>query len=1204
LSALKVSNGSTWSFVGLAGITALGATGLANGATLTSNNYLQLAYSIGGSTTSSYLGLMPDSYSDIFSDLTIDLGAAGPTGNFGMNWMQSTSGTVRNWTSVSSSASGEYQTAVVNSGYIYTSSNYGNTWVEMTSVGTSNWYGVSVSASGQYQTAVSSSSSNVYISSNYGVTWTTSEYNNLSQSLNSVRISSSGKYQTVIGNYVYVSSNYGSSWRLTSLVDGRAISLSASGQYQTYGVYGGYIYISSDYGNTWKSTAFSAYWGIHAICVSASGQYQNAAVDNGYIYISSDYGNTWKQSSNSVILSYYATSMSASGQYQVAAGNSTTIYISSNYGNTWTQISSLPSQNWYSVSISASGQYITGVGNGGYIYVCKNSLVSNAVIQVGGYTSGSGVTGVVGSLYYDTTLSALKVSNGSTWTSVGVSGMGDILGVTGVGLTATNGATVTTGGYLQLVSAGLTSPGLVTTTGQTFAGDKYFRGSLGVSGLLGVGNYPTASGPTFGTTGSLFYDTTLSALKVSNGSTWTSVGVSGMGDILGVTGVGLTATNGATVTTGGYLQLVSAGLTSPGLVTTTGQTFAGDKYFRGSLGVSGVIGVGNYPTASGPTFGTTGSLFYDTTLSALKVSNGSTWSFVGLAGITALGATGLSNGAILTSNGYLQLAYASAAAAMGPTFGITANAGLMPGSYSDIFTSSTIDLGFAGPTGNFGTNWSDVNSSIGAQSWISIAVSGSGQYQAAVVNDGYYLSSDYGNNWTSVTPITSSTALSGVGMSTSGQYQTVCSDSSFGNACLAVSSNYGATWSTKFSGLGSAFIKVAISASGQYQYVSTASTSLYVSSDYGNTWNIYNVLTKGYGLSTSASGQYVILAAFTGIQVSSNYGVDFKTVVSFSSSYSTAVMNSSGKYQAYVLGGYQFQVSDYIYISSDYGQTWTPTASQRFWGSVVVSSSGQYLVASLNANSQLYFSSDYGKTWTPNGAPRNRWQAIAISSCGQYISAAVNSGYIYVCKNSLVSNAVIQVGGYTSGSGVTGVTGSLYYDRTFSALRITNGSTWSYVGFVGTTALGATGSLYYDITKTAGATALLVSSGSGWTSVKSFVIDHPTNSEKLLIHGCLEGPEAGVYYRGESEITNNTEVSIQLPEYVDKLATNLTVQVTPIYNGTVKTLNVSKVRDSKFTVYGDNCEFFWTVFGKRISFEVEPNKTGVIVKGDGPYKWI
>jgi hypothetical protein len=46
------------------------------------------------------------------------------------------------------------------------------------------------------------------------------------------------------------------------------------------------------------------------------------------------------------------------------------------------------------------------------------------------------------------------------------------------------------------------------------------------------------------------------------------------------------------------------------------------------------------------------------------------------------------------------------------------------------------------------------------------------------------------------------------------------------------------------------------------------------------------------------------------------------------------------------------------------------------------------------------------------------------------------------------------------------------------------------------------------------------------------------------------------------------------------------------------------VKDNKFTVYGENCEFFWTVFGKRLSFEIEPNKKDVVVKGDGPYKWI
>jgi hypothetical protein len=167
------------------------------------------------------------------------------------------------------------------------------------------------------------------------------------------------------------------------------------------------------------------------------------------------------------------------------------------------------------------------------------------------------------------------------------------------------------------VQAGLTSPGIVTTLGQTFAGDKYFYGSVGVSGIIGVGNYIGASAPLVGTTGSLYYDNTLNALQLSNGSLWQTV-------VDGVTGVGVVAAYGATVTQGGYLQLVQAGLTSPGIVTTTGQTFAGDKYFFGSVGVSGIIGVGNYTGASAPPVGTTGSLYYDTTLNALELSNGST----------------------------------------------------------------------------------------------------------------------------------------------------------------------------------------------------------------------------------------------------------------------------------------------------------------------------------------------------------------------------------------------------------------------------------------------------------------------------------------------------------------------------------------------------------------------------------------------------
>ena len=47
--------------------------------------------------------------------------------------------------------------------------------------------------------------------------------------------------------------------------------------------------------------------------------------------------------------------------------------------------------------------------------------------------------------------------------------------------------------------------------------------------------------------------------------------------------------------------------------------------------------------------------------------------------------------------------------------------------------------------------------------------------------------------------------------------------------------------------------------------------------------------------------------------------------------------------------------------------------------------------------------------------------------------------------------------------------------------------------------------------------------------------------DKWLVHGCLEGPESGVYYRGK-DIAPTT---VKLPEYVSKIASDFTVQVTP-----------------------------------------------------------
>jgi hypothetical protein len=110
-----------------------------------------------------------------------------------------------------------------------------------------------------------------------------------------------------------------------------------------------------------------------------------------------------------------------------------------------------------------------------------------------------------------------------------------------------------------------------------------------------------------------------------------------------------------------------------------------------------------------------------------------------------------------------------------------------------------------------------------------------------------------------------------------------------------------------------------------------------------------------------------------------------------------------------------------------------------------------------------------------------------------------------------------------------------------------------------------------------------------------------------LIHACLEGPEAGVYYRGENEIKQGEKSClVDLPDYVSALATDFSVHITPILDwddNEVRILNTTRIKNNQFKVIGQPGKFYWSVYGKRNSILVEPYKSQIQVKGEGPYKW-
>jgi hypothetical protein len=343
----------------------------------------------------------PDTLS-IFSTSTLSLS------NFGATWSQNA--TTLRWNYISTSSSGQYQTACVNDGFIHTSSDYGKIWLPNASAPSANWSAVSLSSTGQYQTAVVSRGQ-IYISSNYGTTWTP-VYTNANY--NGVSVSASGKYQTAVVNdntgtlpsNIYISSDYGNSWNATSTIFSNTIqwkyvALSASGQYQTATPFNNNLYVSSDYGNTWLPKSLNHKW--WSISLSASGQYQTAGVNNGPIYISNDFGNTWSLRLIDANRYWQSISLSSSGQYQCALSQTfintnTNVYVSTDYGNTWTvTATSLGNLVWNSVSMSSSGQYITAVVDQGYIYTSSSHPTSVNNIAYNLYLTGAtGQTGGAG----------------------------------------------------------------------------------------------------------------------------------------------------------------------------------------------------------------------------------------------------------------------------------------------------------------------------------------------------------------------------------------------------------------------------------------------------------------------------------------------------------------------------------------------------------------------------------------------------------------------------------------------------------------------------------------------------------------------------------------------------------------------------------------------------------------------------------------
>jgi hypothetical protein len=120
-----------------------------------------------------------------------------------------------------------------------------------------------------------------------------------------------------------------------------------------------------------------------------------------------------------------------------------------------------------------------------------------------------------------------------------------------------------------------------------------------------------------------------------------------------------------------------------------------------------------------------------------------------------------------------------------------------------------------------------------------------------------------------------------------------------------------------------------------------------------------------------------------------------------------------------------------------------------------------------------------------------------------------------------------------------------------------------------------------------------VLAGTITATAKNFRIVHPLDDTKNLIHGCPEGPEYAVYYRGEGQTDATAMATITLPDYFEALTRpeGRTVLLTEIFEDDdteLGKLAASRVKDGTFRVRSEFAlqKFYWEV--KAVRTDVEP----------------
>jgi len=242
----------------------------------------------------------------------------------------------------------------------------------------------------------------------------------------------------------------------------------------------------------------------------------------------------------------------------------------------------------------------------------------------------------------------------------------------------------------------------------------------------------------------------------------------------------------------------------------------------------------------------------------------------------------------------------------------------------------------------------------------------------------------------------------------------------------------------------------------------------------------------------------------------------------------------------------------------------------------------ELFATNINASGTITFSSSTASTSTTSGA--------LIVTGGVGIGGSINVGGVSKFTSSATSTntstgAIVITGGLGVGGSInagTAVSAPLFSSPSAIVLR-PGTDTISGIQFC-KTGTGSTIMVIDTLNSRVGIGLTnpeydLEVNGEISATLKSFIINHPTKPGMRLRHTSLEGPENGVYFRGELKDKN----VIELPDYWTGLVdeTTITVHLTPIGN---KTIFVKEIKDNKVFVGArlfQKIHCFYSVWAER-----------------------